>query len=78
MRKSFEAKKLHGLNGISERLIWQPSAEDTKKSKRLEARKMVKRQMQTLISEMMSLCQSRVVRTGKRDKYEHHRPIRKN
>lgn len=77
-RESFEARKLHGLNGISGRLIWQPCTEDTKESKRLEARKLVKRQRQTLTLEMISLCQSRVVRTGERDKYEHFQPWKKN
>lgn len=50
--------KLHGLNGISGRLIWQPHTEYMKGRKRLEARKLAEWLLQTLISQMMSLSQS--------------------
>lgn len=42
-RKSFKARNLCGLNGISKRLIWQPCTGDIKGSKTLEARKLVRR-----------------------------------
>lgn len=76
--KNFKARKLHGLNGISGSLIWQPCTEDIKGSKRLEARKLVKRHLQTLISEMMSLSQNRVVGTEQKDEGEKDLHRKKN
>lgn len=76
--KSFKARRLHGLNGISGSLIWQPCTDNIKGSKRLEARKLVERYLQTLISETMSLSQNRVVRTEQKDEGEKYLSGKKN